>query len=195
MMKFIRELFRSCVLDDIKDSAGGSAKQGRNPATQAILPIRGKISNAERKDLVELMKNEEVRSIINAVGAGFLDTFDIKKVRYGKVIIATDADTDGSHIRTLLVTLFFRLMPELIEAGLLYVACPPLYRIIQGKNIVYCLTDKELENETNKLKEKGANNYMVTYFKGLTITSPEKQQCFGKIHFYTGRSLGYQSVA
>ena len=93
-MKFIRELFRSCVLDDIKDSAGGSAKQGRNPATQAILPIRGKISNAERKDLVELMKNEEVRSIINAVGAGFLDTFDIKKVRYGKVIIATDADTD-----------------------------------------------------------------------------------------------------
>ena len=101
----------------------------------------------------------------------------------------------GSHIRTLLVTLFFRLMPELIEAGLLYVACPPLYRIIQGKNIVYCLTDKELENETNKLKEKGANNYMVTYFKGLTKTSPEKQQCFGIIHLITGRSLGYQSVA
>lgn len=79
----------------------------------------------------------------------------------------------GSHIRTLLVTLFFRLMPELIEAGLLYVACPPLYRIIQGKNIVYCLTDKELENETSKLKEKGANNYMVTYFKGLGEMNPK----------------------
>jgi DNA gyrase, B subunit len=95
MMKFIRELFRSCVLDDIKDSAGGSAKQGRDVATQAILPIRGKIINVEKEDLQKVLKNEEVKSLINAIGAGFLDTFDVNKMRYGKIIICTDADIDA----------------------------------------------------------------------------------------------------
>ena len=95
MMKFIRELFRSCVLDDIQDSAGGSAKQGRDPATQAIIPIRGKIINVEKEDLQKVLKNEEIKSIINAIGAGFLDTFDIKKMRYGKIIMATDSDIDA----------------------------------------------------------------------------------------------------
>ena len=98
MMKFIRELFRSCVLDDIEDSAGGSAKQGRDPATQAIIPIRGKIINVEKEDLQKVLKNEEIKSIINAIGAGFLDTFDIKKMRYGKIIIATDSDIDNVSV-------------------------------------------------------------------------------------------------
>lgn len=174
---------------------GGSAKQGRDVATQAILPIRGKIINVEKEDLQKVLKNEEVKSLINAIGAGFLDTFDVNKMRYGKIIICTDADIDGYHIRTLLTTFFFRFMPALIEAGKLYSANPPLYRIIQGKNIYYCKTDKDKEDKLKELNKKGISNYEITRFKGLTITSPEKQRCFGKIHFYTGRSLGYQSVA
>lgn len=173
MMKFIRELFRSCDLDDIKDSAGGSAKQGRDPATQAIIPIRGKIINVEKEDLQKVLKNEEIKSIINAIGAGFLDTFDIKKMRYGKIIIATDSDIDGYHIRTLLTTFFFRFMPELIEAGKLYSANPPLYRIIQGKNIYYCRTDKDKDEKLKELNNKGINNYDITRFKGLGELNPK----------------------
>lgn len=101
----------------------------------------------------------------------------------------------GYHIRTLLTTFFFRFMPELIEAGKLYSANPPLYRIIQGKNIYYCRTDKDKDDKVKELNKKGINNYDITRFKGLTLTSPEKQQCFGIIHLITGRSLGYQSVA
>lgn len=101
----------------------------------------------------------------------------------------------GYHIRTLLTTFFFRFMPALIEAGKLYSANPPLYRIIQGKNIYYCKTDKDKEDKLKELSKKGISNYEITRFKGLTKTSPKKQQCFGQIHFYTGRSLGYQSVA
>lgn len=189
-MKFIRELFRSCVLDDIKDSAGGSAKQGRDVATQAILPIRGKIINVEKEDLQKVLKNEEVKSLINAIGAGFLDTFDVNKMRYGKIIICTDADIDGYHIRTLLSTFFFRFMPALIEAGKLYSANPPLYRIIQGKNIYYCKTDKDKEDKLKELNKKGISNYEITRFKGLTITSPKKQKCFGQIHLIAGRTSG-----
>jgi DNA gyrase, B subunit len=194
-VKFIGELFRSCVLNDIKDSAGGSAKQGRDPATQAIIPIRGKIINVEKEDLQKVLKNEEVKSIINAIGAGFLDTFDVNKMRYGKVIIATDSDIDGYHIRTLLTTFFFRFMPALIEAGKLYSANPPLYRIIQGKNIYYCRTDKDKDDKVNELNKKGISNYEITRFKGLTKTSPKKQQCFGQIHLIAGRTSGYQCVA
>lgn len=172
-MKFIRELFRSCVLDDTKDSAGGSAKQGRDPATQAIIPIRGKIINVEKEDLQKVLKNEEVKSIINAIGAGFLDTFDVNKMRYGKVIIATDSDIDGYHIRTLLTTFFFRFMPALIEAGKLYSANPPLYRIIQGKNIYYCRTDKDKDDKVNELNKKGISNYEITRFKGLGELNPK----------------------
>lgn len=178
-----------------KDSAGGSAKQGRDPATQAIIPIRGKIINVEKEDLQKVLKNEEVKSIINAIGAGFLDTFDVNKMRYGKIIIATDSDIDGYHIRTLLTTFFFRFMPALIEAGKLYSANPPLYRIIQGKNIYYCRTDKDKEDKVNELNKKGISNYEITRFKGLTKTSPKKQQCFGQIHLIAGRTLGYQCVA
>jgi len=157
------------------NSAAGSAKQGRDVTHQAILPIRGKIANVEKKDLVEILKNEEVRSIINAIGAGYLDTFDIKKMRYGKIIIMTDRDLDGSHIRTLLTTLFFRLMPEIIQEGKLYSACPPLYRVIQGKKITYFDTDNDKDRYVKELKDKGITNFMVTRFKGLTKTSPEKQ--------------------
>lgn len=172
MVKFIRELSRSCVLDDIKDSAGGSAKQGRDVATQAILPIRGKIINVEKEDLQKVLKNEEVKSLINAIGAGFLDTFDVNKMRYGKIIICTDADIDGYHIRTLLSTFFFRFMPALIEAGKLYSANPPLYRIIQGKNIYYCKTDKDKEDKLKELNKKGISNYEITRFKGLGELNP-----------------------
>ena len=178
-----------------KNSASGSAKQGRDVATQAILPLRGKVINVERADIKKVMENEEIRSIINAIGAGFLDTFDISKMKYGKIVILTDKDFDGDHIRALLITFFFRYMPELVKAGRLYAGVPPLFRVIQGKNIHYCRTDKEKDEVLLDLKKKGISNYLVTRFKGLTITSPEKQQCFGKIHFYTGRSLGYQSVA
>lgn len=116
-------------------------------------------------------------------------------MRYGKVIIMTDKDVDGSHIRTLLITLIFRLMPEIIQEGRLYSACPPLYRVIQGKKITYFDTDNDKDKYVKELKDKGITNFMVTRFKGLTKTSPEKQQCFGIIHLITGRSLGYQSVA
>ena len=151
---------------------GGSAKQGRDVATQAILPIRGKIINVEKEDLQKVLKNEEVKSLINAIGAGFLDTFDVNKMRYGKIIICTDADIDGYHIRTLLTTFFFRFMPALIEAGKLYSANPPLYRIIQGKNIYYCKTDKDKEDKLKELSKKGISNYEITRFKGLGELNP-----------------------
>ncbi len=151
------------------ESAGGSAKQARDRRFQAILPIRGKIINVEKSGMARILKNEEIKAIISAIGAGMGKDFDITKARYRKIIIMTDADVDGAHIRTLLLTFFYRYMRPLIEAGYLFIAQPPLYRIKKGKKVYYAYSDAELERI---LKRVG--NAEVQRYKGLGEMNPEQ---------------------
>ena len=155
------------------DSAGGSAKQGRDRRFQAILPLRGKIINIEKTDDSKIYKNNEIQSMITALGLGIKgDEFDPSQLRYHRIVIMTDADVDGAHIRTLILTFFFRYQRELVDQGYIYIACPPLYKLERGRNHQYCYSDRELQQ---RIAEFPANaNYTIQRFKGLGEMMPQQ---------------------
>ncbi|MCA2640703.1 MULTISPECIES: DNA topoisomerase (ATP-hydrolyzing) subunit B [unclassified Microcystis] len=155
------------------DSAGGSAKQGRDRRFQAILPLRGKILNIEKTDDAKIYKNTEIQSLITALGLGIKgEDFDPSQLRYHRIVLMTDADVDGAHIRTLLLTFFYRYQKNLIDQGYVYIACPPLYKLERGKNHSYCYSDRELQQ---KIAEFPSNaNYTIQRFKGLGEMMPQQ---------------------
>ncbi len=151
------------------DSAGGSAKQARNKEFQAVLPLKGKILNVEKSSPHKIFSNEEISVLIKALGCGVGENFDINKIRYGKIIIMTDADVDGQHIKTLLLTFFFRYFPELIENKYIYAAVPPLYRVRKGNKDYYIYSEEELKELLKKIGKAE-----ITRFKGLGEMNPEQ---------------------
>ena len=157
------------------DSAGGSAKQARNRKHQAVLPLKGKVLNVEKKSVYKVIENKEILSLVSALGCGFYEglgnDFDITKLKYGKIIILTDADVDGSHIRTLLLTFFYRYMPELIYEGNIYIGLPPLYKLSYSGKDFYFYDDNELDKE---LKKMGNKKFTLQRYKGLGEMNPEQ---------------------
>ncbi|MBR3694323.1 MAG: DNA topoisomerase IV subunit B, partial [Erysipelotrichales bacterium] len=152
------------------DSAGGSAKTGRDSKHQAILPLRGKVLNTEKAKLADIEKNEELNTMIYTIGAGVGDNFNVKDSNYGKVIIMTDADTDGAHIQVLLLTFFYRYMEDLIREGMVYIALPPLYKVYKGSKFIYAWDEQELE----KAKKEIGSGYSIQRYKGLGEMNAEQ---------------------